>query len=298
MTAQGGARVRRLAFWSIPLALGVMAMKFVAWWVTGSVALFSDALESTVNVIAALIAYFAIAYAQKPADADHPFGHHKAEYFSAVIEGVLIVVAALLIVQQASLALLAPRLPDAPALGLAINVAAAAINAGWAYLLIRAGTQYRSPALVADGRHIWSDVVTSLGVVAGLILALATGYAILDPILAIIVALNILWQGWRVIASSVDGLMDRAVSAADEHSIRQAITDNASGAVNVHDLKTRQAGSVTFIDFHMVVPAGMTVAAAHDICDRIEDAIRAALPGAKIAIHVEPEGVKLHGLRV
>jgi cation diffusion facilitator family transporter len=234
----------------------------------------------------------------KPADADHPFGHHKAEYFSAVLEGVLIAVAALLIIEQAVGALLQPQMPTAPATGLAINMAATAINALWATILLRAGRAHRSPALIADGHHIQSDVVTSLGVFAGLLAALLTGYAILDPVLALLVACNILWQGWRVISRSVDGLMDRAVEQKDERLIREAITLNAEGSVNVHDLKTRQAGAVTFIDFHMVVPPGMSVADSHDICDRIEDAIKKAVPGAKIAIHVEPEGVKTHGVRV
>ncbi len=295
---QDRSLVARLAFWSIPLAFGVMALKLCAWWVTGSVALLSDGLESTVNVVAALIAYVAISYAQKPADADHPFGHHKAEYFSAVLEGVLIAVAALLIIEQAVGALLQPQMPTAPALGLAINMAATVVNAIWAGVLLRAGRAHRSPALLADGHHIWSDVVTSLGVFIGLLAALLTGYAILDPVLALIVACNILWQGWKVISRSVDGLMDRAVEQKDERLIREAITLNAEGSVNVHDLKTRQAGAVTFIDFHMVVPPGMSVADSHDICDRIEDAIKKAVPGAKIAIHVEPEGVKTHGIKV
>ncbi|VVT10486.1 cation diffusion facilitator family transporter [Rhizobium sp. EC-SD404] len=298
MVPSNSARVRQLAFWSIPIALVVTGMKLVAWWVTGSVALLSDGLESIVNIIAALIAFYAVSYAHKPADADHPFGHHKAEYFSAVIEGVLIVVAAIAIMQQAIPALLAPQLPEAAGLGLTINLAAAAINAAWAYILIREGRAYRSPALVADGHHIVSDVVTSVGVFIGLVAALVTGFAILDPLLAIIVAINILFQGWKVISSSVGGLMDRAVDAQDDALIRAAIADHAEGSVNVHDLKTRQAGPATFVDFHMVVPADMTVAASHVICDRIEDAIRAAVPGARIAIHVEPEGVKAHGVRV
>ena len=295
---QDRSLVTRLAFWSIPLAFGVMALKLLAWWVTGSVALLSDGLESTVNVVAALIAYVAISYAQKPADADHPFGHHKAEYFSAVLEGVLIAVAALLIIEQAVGALLQPQMPTAPATGLAINMAATAINALWATILLRAGRAHRSPALIADGHHIQSDVVTSVGVFVGLLAALLTGYAILDPLLALLVACNILWQGWKVISRSVDGLMDRAVEQKDEHLIRVAIAENAGGSVNVHDLKTRQAGAVTFIDFHMVVPPGMSVADSHDICDRIEDAIKKAIPGSKIAIHVEPEGVKTHGIKV
>lgn len=294
----GNGLVRKLAFWGIPLSIGVLGMKMLAWWVTGSVALLSDGLESTVNVIAAFIAYFVIRYAQRPADDDHQFGHHKAEYISAVIEGVLIVLAALLILQEAWAGLFAPRLPDAPLLGLAINASAGVINAVWATILIRVGKKHRSPALTADGQHIMSDVVTSIGVLIGLVLAILTGYAILDPILAIVVAINILFQGYKVISHSLAGLMDRAVEPEEEEAIRHAIATHAKGSIDVHDLRTRRAGAAAFIDFHLVVPADMTVRAAHDICDRIEDAIKEALPGASLAIHVEPESEKAHGIRV
>ncbi len=298
MTGTDNRTILRLAFWGIPLSLGVMGLKMLAWWVTGSVALLSDGLESSVNVVAAVIAYAMIGYAAKPADADHPFGHHKAEYFSAVIEGVLIVLAALLIIWEAIPEMMAPVLLSAPTLGLAINFAAGVVNAIWAYVLIRAGSRHRSPALSADGQHILSDVVTSVGVLVGLLLAIATGYAILDPLLAVIVAGNILFQGWKVISRSVDGLMDKAVPADEEEAIKAAIAANAGGSLGVHDLKTRQAGPAIFVDFHMVVPEAMPVGDAHDICDRIEDAIRVVHPGAGIAIHVEPEGEKAHGVRV
>lgn len=291
-------RVRQLALWGIPLALGVMGLKLAAWWVTGSVALLSDALESTVNVVAAIVAFAAITYAARPADKTHPFGHHKAEYLSAVLEGVLIVVAALLIVAEAVPAVLAPTPLEAPVIGLAINFLAGAINAAWAFTLIRAGRRYRSPALSADGQHILSDVVTSIGVLVGLVLAIATGYAVLDPLLAVLVALNILYQGWKVIAHSVDGLMDHAVDSDEATAIEAAIAASGTGSLGVHDLKTRRAGAATFVDFHLVVPAAMPVGEAHDICDRLEDAIRAVQPGAQIAIHVEPETEKAHGIRV
>ncbi|MGJ7041100.1 cation diffusion facilitator family transporter [Shinella sp. BE166] len=290
--------VKRLALWGIPLSLGVMGLKLVAWWVTGSVALLSDGMESSVNVVAAIVAFAAITYAAKPADKTHPFGHHKAEYLSAVLEGVLIVVAALLIVAEALPAVMAPTPIEAPALGLAINFLAGVINAIWAFVLIRAGRRYRSPALSADGQHILSDVVTSIGVLVGLVLAIATGYAVLDPLLAVLVALNILYQGWKVIAHSVDGLMDHAVEPEEADAIQAAIAAHGAGSLGVHDLKTRRAGSATFVDFHLVVPASMPVGQAHDICDRMEDAIRTVQPGAQIAIHVEPETEKAHGIRV
>lgn len=298
MNDEGNALVRKLAFWGIPFSFLVLGLKLSAWWVTGSVALLSDGLESTVNVVAAFIAYFVIRYAQKPADDDHQFGHHKAEYISAVVEGVLIVVAALLIVKEAWGGLFEPRLPEAPVLGLAINAFAGGLNAVWATILIRVGRKHASPALTADGHHIMSDVVTSIGVLIGLVLAIVTGYAILDPLLAILVAINILIQGSKVILHSLSGLMDKAVEPEEDEAIKKAIAEHSAGVLNVHDLKTRRAGSAAFIDFHVVVPAVMTVREAHDICDRLEDAIRDVIPGASLAIHVEPEGEKAHGVKV
>jgi cation diffusion facilitator family transporter len=287
--------VRRLAAASIAVAFLVMGMKFVAWYVTGSVALFSDALESIVNVIAASIAWYAIRLSHKPADDDHPFGHHKAEYFSAVTEGVLIVLAALLIFREAWFALGTPKLLEAPVLGLAINAASAAVNAVWAYILISTGRKARSPALVADGMHINTDVITSVGVLAGLLLSLVTGWVWLDPVMAMVVALNILWQGWRVISGSVQGLMDSALESGEQQKIRAVISANATGAIEFHDLKTREAGAARFAEFHLVVPAGMTVSEAHDICDRIENGLKEAMAGISVLIHVEPEHKVKHG---
>jgi cation diffusion facilitator family transporter len=282
-------KVAALAFWSIVIAFVVMGLKFIAWRLTGSVALYSDALESIVNVIAATAAFWAIRISHTPADQDHPFGHHKAEYFSAVLEGVLIVVAALLILAEVWRAWQMPATLDQPWPGLAVNGAATAINLVWATLLIRAGRSHRSPALVADGKHIMTDVITSIGVIAGLIGAVATGWTILDPALAVIVALNILWQGWHVIGSSVQGLMDRAVGTEEHMRIRDIISANSKGALEVHDLKTRIAGRATFIEFHLVVDAGMTVGESHVICDRIEDALKAEIPSVRVIIHVEPD---------
>lgn len=282
-------RIRRLAAWSIVVALGVMALKFAAWRMTGSVALYSDALESIVNVIAATAALWAISVSHKPADRDHQFGHHKAEYFSAVLEGVLIVVAALLIIAEAWRAWQNPAPLEQAWEGLAVNALAAAVNGAWAALLIRVGRREKSPALEADGRHIMTDVITSVGVIAGLVGAVLTGWHMLDPLLALIVALNILWQGWRVIGSSLDGLMDKAVPVEETMRIRDVISANSKGALEVHDLKTRIAGRATFIEFHMVVNAAMTVGDSHAICDRIEEALKAEIPSVRVVIHVEPE---------
>ena len=289
------ATVRRLAAASIAVAFVVMGMKFVAWYVTGSVALLSDALESIVNVIAASVAWYAIRLSHKPADEEHPFGHHKAEYFSAVTEGVLIVLAAVLIFREAWFALGAPKMLEAPVLGLAINAASAAVNAVWAYILISTGRKARSPALIADGMHINTDVITSVGVLAGLLLSLVTGWEWLDPVMAMVVAVNILWQGWRVISGSVQGLMDTALESGEQDKIRSVISINATGAIEFHDLKTREAGSVRFAEFHLVVPASMTVSQAHDICDRIENGLKEAMAGISVLIHVEPEHKVKHG---
>ena len=291
----GNRTVRQLATASIGIAFLVMALKFAAWHVTGSVALFSDALESIVNVIAASVAWYAIRVSHRPADDNHPFGHHKAEYFSAVAEGVLIVLAALFIIREAWMVINAPKALEAPTLGLAINAFAAAINAVWAYVLIGAGRKARSPALVADGMHIFTDVITSIGVLAGLLLSLITGWLLLDPLMAIVVAVNILWQGWRVISGSVQGLMDSALSLGDIESIRSEIGAHATGASEFHDLKTREAGAARFAEFHLVVPAPMSVSEAHDICDRIESALKKLMPGISVLIHVEPENKVKHG---
>ncbi|MCR4265715.1 cation diffusion facilitator family transporter [Nitratireductor sp. ZSWI3] len=280
--------LQRIAAWSIVVAIAIFALKLLAWWFTGSVALFSDAMESVVNVVASTMAWYALRLAHKPADENHPFGHHKAEYFSAVIEGVLIVLAALLILHEAWSAFFVPRVLDEPALGLAINALAAVGNGFWAWLLISTGRRARSPAMVADGRHLWTDVVTSAGVLIGLVLAVSTGWLWLDPAMAVVVALNILWHGWHLVGESVQGLMDVAVDAGDLAEIERIVEENRDGALEFHDLKTREAGRARFIEFHLVVPSEMSVEVAHRICDRIENALEKKLPGAQVTIHVEP----------
>lgn len=288
-SASSKKQVITLAYWSIVVAVGVLGLKLVAWWITGSVALYSDALESIVNVVASGAALWAITVSHKPADRDHQHGHHKAEYFSAVLEGVLIVVAALLILVEVWRSFQHPTQIEQPWSGLAVNGLATVINGFWALLLMRVGRTARSPSLTADGRHIMTDVVTSVGVLAGLVGAVLTGWQSLDQILAVLVALNILWQGWAVIGSSVDGLMDRSVDVDEHMRIRDLISANSKGALEVHDLKTRIAGRATFIEFHLVVDANMTVGESHVICDRIEEALRTDIPSVQVIIHVEPE---------
>ena len=287
-------KLQRMALISIAVAFAVMGLKYAAYHVTGSVALYSDALESIVNVVTAFVAWYAIRLSYKPEDSSHPFGHHKAEYLSAVVEGALIIVAAVLIMQQAWSAWDAPRALEQTNLGLAVNALATIINAVWASMLMRAGRAHRSPAILADGKHIWTDVLTSVGVLLGLSLAIATGRLWLDPMMAVLVALNILWQGWLVINFSVQGLMDHAVDADEESRIRAVIADHAAGAIEVHDFKTRAAARATFVEFHLVVPGKMTVKQAHDICDRIEEAIRKSVADCRVTIHVEPEGEAKH----
>jgi cation diffusion facilitator family transporter len=287
-------RVQHLAAGSIAVGLVVLALKYLAWHLTGSVALLSDAIESIVNVATAVAALIAIRFAAQPADANHPYGHHKAEYISAVVEGALIIVAAVAIFREAYVAVLAPRIVEAPWMGLAVNGVATAINAIWCYVLITQGRKRKSPALLADGRHLFTDVISSLGVFVGVSLAALTGYVILDPILAALVGVNVLWAGWRVMKESVGGLLDEAVPDGELSRIRAVIAANAGGAIEAHDLRTRHAGRMTFVDFHLVVKGSMTVTEAHDICDRLERAIKAEMQDALISIHVEPDDKAKH----
>lgn len=282
-------QIQMFAAGSIVVAVAVMGIKYLAYLKTGSVALYSDALESIVNLLTAVAALAAIRVGLRPPDADHPFGHHKAEYLSAVLEGALIIVAAVMIIREAVDAFQTPRTLTEPALGLAINGVATALNAGWALLLVNRGRSWGSMALVADGKHILADVVTSVGVFVGLVLATLTGWQILDPLLAIAVALNILWTGYGLARESMSGLLDERATPEIEARIRSAIAANGAGALEAHDIRTRHAGRMTFIEFHLVVPGDMTVAAAHEICDRLEDAIEAELVDADVIIHVEPD---------
>jgi len=287
-------RTMSIAIGSILVGLAVLTLKSAAYFLTGSIALFSDALESVINIATAGATLAAVWIGAKPADANHPYGHHKAEYIWAVLEGVLIVVAALLIFRAAYFGFLERRALNATIEGLSLNAAAGVLNAIWATVLIRHGRRMRSPALVADGRHLYTDVLSSVGVLAGLVLATATGWAILDPLLASLVGLVILWSGWKLVRGSVGGLMDEAVDPETLERIRTLIAENANGAIEAHDLRTRHAGRATFLDFHLVVPGPMSVSEAHDICDRIERALRKERPGAVVSIHVEPDDKAKH----
>lgn len=287
-------RVQQIAIGSILVGILVLGLKFTAYLLTGSIALYSDALESIVNVVTAIVALLTVRTSALPADVNHPYGHHKAEYFSAVTVGVLIVVAAAAILREAYPGFVAPKPLTLSVEGLLSNGLATLINAGWCYVLIRRGRRARSPALVAEGYHLMTDVLSSVGVLLGVTLAAATGWSRLDPALATLVAATILWSGWRLIRDSVGGLMDEAVPPATLARLRDVISTNAAGALEAHDLRTRHAGRMTFVDFHLVVPGGMSVADAHAICDRIEDAVRAEVQDALITIHVEPANKAKH----
>ncbi|WP_409197355.1 cation diffusion facilitator family transporter [Jannaschia sp. W003] len=267
----------------------VLALKAAAFALTGSVALLSDAAESVVNVGTALATWWALRVAARPPDDRHPWGHHKAEVVAAVGVGVLIVLSALLILREAWEAARAPLPLVAPWDGIAVNAAAGAVNGLWCLVLFRAARAARSPALRADARHLLADVASSAGVTAGVALAAVLGRGWIDPALAALVALNILWSGWRVLAESLAGLMDEAVPEDLRARLEAAIAEAGAGAVQAHDLRTRHAGAAAFMEFHLVVPGDWTVARAHALCDRIEAALRAEAPELRVTIHVEPE---------
>ena len=287
-------RIQRIAVGTIVVGLTVLAMKAVAWRLTGSAALYSDALESVVNVLASCIAFGALRLSAVPADANHPYGHEKAEFFSAVIEGVLIIVAALSIIEHAWETWHTPAEFDAPWLALGLTAASTMINGGWAALLGRVGRDSRSAALIADSRHLYADVVTSIGILAGLGVVLASGLRWLDPALAAATAVHVLWSGLSVVRNSVGGLMDAAPGGATMERIRAAVNTHADGAIEAHDLRTRYAGRLTYLEFHLVVPGEMRVDEAHAICDRVEAALKAEVQGLVVTIHVEPEGKAKH----
>ncbi len=278
----------RLAGIGIAVALVVVGIKALAYWMTGSLALYSDALEGLVNVATAIAAAVAVHMSRRPADTRHQYGHHKAEYFAAVLEGVLILVAAFIILRDAIAAVQAPRALLQPWGGLLLSGVATVINGGWGWFLIRRGTVLRSPALVADGWHLWTDVVTSVGVLVGLVLATLTGWVRLDAVLAGLVALYIVWAGGRIIRTTMSSLMDEALTSEVQRRIHAVISEKGSGAIEAHDIRTRIAGRVSYIEFHLVVPGDMSVARSHQICDRLEAALEEAVPGAHVLIHVEP----------
>ena len=282
-------RLERYAWLSVAAAVATISLKTFAWWLTGSVGLLSDALESGVNLAAALLALSMLRLAAAPPDENHPYGFSKAEYFSAGIEGALIVLAAAGIVWTAVPRLVAPRALDMPLEGLTLTVIASAINFGVAMVLLRAGREYHSITLEADGRHLLTDVWTSAGVIVGVALVFVTGWLRLDPIVAIAVALHILWTGFGLVRRSVRGLLDPAISAQDQREVEKLIAEYARRyGVSFHALRTRQAGARRFVSFHLLVPDAWTVAHAHQLSEEIEARMRAMVPNAAIFTHIEP----------
>ncbi|TAK28210.1 MAG: cation transporter [Myxococcaceae bacterium] len=283
----------RLARWSLATGITVLLLKGIAWRLTGSVALLSDALESIVNVVASFAMLLAVRIAHLPADNNHPYGHGKAEYISAVLEGALIAVAAVLSIYAAWERLFHPRALEGLGAGVAVSLVATVLNGLLAWRLIVAGRRHRSPALTADGHHILSDVITSTGVLAGIGLARATGWWRLDPLLACFVAANILWMGWKLVRHSIGGLMDEVLDTAEVTRAR-ALAERVAhegGAVAIESFRMRRTGTSAQCDMILIVPGVMEVQAAHAICDRIEEALRAEDSDLGVMVHVEPSPV-------
>ncbi len=284
-----------LAAWawlSIAAAVVTIGLKSTAYLLTGSVGLLSDALESTVNLVAAVLALVAIRIAARPADDTHHFGHGKVEYFSAGAEGLMIVVAAGLIVFSAVQRLLDPQPLEELGVGLAITVLATAVNGVVGVLVLRAGRRHRSIVLVADGKHLLTDVWTSVGVVVGVGVVALTGWLPLDSIVAIAVAINIVWTGGGLVRHALRGLMDHALPQPDVDLVVEALRgvsrDYPEGNVGYHALQTRESGRERFVSMHVLVPGDWTVGRGHDLLERIEADVREALPGAHVHTHLEP----------
>jgi cation diffusion facilitator family transporter len=273
---------------SIAAALFTIALKTGAYWLTGSVGLLSDAMESGINLIAALFAFWALSYAAKPPDEEHPFGHSKAEYFSSGLEGALIVIAAISIAIAAWQRLLNPQPLEQIGIGLALSLVATAINGGVAWILLRAGKHLNSLALKADGHHLLTDVWTSFGVVLGILLVNLTGWLVLDPIVAFLVAVNIIWTGARLMRETGSGLLDQSISHAEQQQIKQLLIKYEQQGIQFHALRTRRAGSRRFVSIHVLTPGSWTVQQGHDLCEQVELAIAKALPGTHVMTHVEP----------
>ncbi|MFN0184218.1 MAG: cation diffusion facilitator family transporter [Aquabacterium sp.] len=279
---------------SIAVALATIAMKTGAWWVTGSVSLLSDALESLVNLAGAMFALWMVTVAAQPPDADHPYGHHKAEYFSSGFEGVLILAAALAIVWAAVQRFWAPQPLQAIGLGLTLAVVSSMLNGALAWAMLRKARAVRSMALEADARHLFTDVWTSAGVVTGLLAVQATGWLWLDPLAAILVATNIVREGYGLIRRSADGLMDRALEPEVRQQIEQTLASFAHGTIRFDHLVTRRAGSRRFVDLHMHMPPSWSLGRAAALRTSVEQALMAAVPGLRASIQLLPMDVEAH----
>jgi cation diffusion facilitator family transporter len=279
---------------SIAVALATIALKTGAWWVSGSVSLLSDALESLVNLAGAMFALAMVTIAARPPDDDHPYGHHKAEYFSSGFEGVLILVAALAIIGAAVYRLTAPQPLEQLGIGLLLSIVSSAMNAALAWAMLRKAREHRSMALEGDARHLFTDVWTSAGVVVGLLAVQATGWLWLDPLIAIAVAANIAREGVGLVWRSADGLMDRALEPEVRAEIDRTLDIFRHQAIRFDHLVTRRAGARRFVDLHMHMPAGWTLGRAAALRASVEQALMAAVPGLRASIQLLPMDVEAH----
>lgn len=292
MSGSHAHSLTRWAWLSIAAAVVTIGMKTVAYLLTGSVGLLSDALESVVNLVAAILALIAIAAAAKPADERHHFGHGKAEYLSAGAEGVMILVAAALIVYAAVDRLLNPQPLEDLGIGLAITLGATVVNGAVGVIILRQGRRHRSMALVADGKHLLTDVYTSIGVIVGIALVAITGWLPLDSLVALAVGANILWTGFILVRNAGRGLLDHALPQDETARVlgvlRDFVARYPAGELEFHGLQTRESGRDQFVSVHVLVPGSWSVSRAHDLVEQVESAIVAELPHAQVHTHLEP----------
>lgn len=287
-TSSSARDLTRYAWLSIATAVVTIALKAGAWYITGSVGLLSDAAESVVNLVAAFFALIALRVAARPADKSHHFGHSKAEYFSAGAEGVMIFLAAVFIIVAAIQRLITPAPIENVGIGLAISVVASILNGVVAMLLLRAGRRHRSKTLVADGKHLLTDVWTTVGVLVGVGLVALTGWHRLDPIVALLVGLNIIVTGWKLVSESAEGLMDVSWPKEDNAELARLMGRFTGGEIDVHALRTRESGHQRYCDFHLLVPGAWSVNEAHDLCEEIETAVKETFDGVVVTGHIEP----------
>jgi len=279
---------RSFLWLSLAAAVATIVLKTWAWRLTGSVGLLSDAMESGVNLVAALGAFWALTLAAKPADRRHHYGHFKAEYFSSGLESVLIVVAALAIIHAAIGRLQQPQPLEQLDIGLAITLLATVLNGLVAWVLLRAARRFHSITLRADAHHLLTDVWTSTGVVLGIALVKLTGWTILDPLIAIAVAINIIITGWKLFYETASGLLDRSLPEAEQQLLEQLLAARTTEEIRFHALRTRVAGSRRFVSLHVLVPGGWSVQRGHDLCEQLEQEIATALTRTHVLTHLEP----------
>lgn len=281
--------LRLYMFLSIAAALVTMTVKFIGYFLTGSVGLFSDAAESVVNLVAALVGLWAVTLAARPADDDHTFGHTKSEYFSSRVEGALILVAALIIAVEAIPRLLHPEPIEQAFIGLAFSVSGAIINGGLAWFMLREGKKQRSITLEADAHHLFADVVTTVGVIIGVLLVALTKWYILDPLVALLVTINIIWIGGKLLRQTGLGLLDTALPQEDIKAVDEILDTYREQDIAFHAVHSRMAERRRFVSFHVIVPGKWTVLKGHAMCEEIERAIRDVLPENTVFTHLEPK---------